>query len=347
MINKEIEHSRDKNHTEKGINKIRWLCQERKKKIETMTDDKNKKACEKSSTSNKSFELDPPLKDLASSIHEQISNLRNQEDGSSILSFEKSYPTQSEILFFAKDIEQIHELKGDFRTSINKIATVFSKAFSNTTEGKELDLEIQKMLIENFFQTARALAITVEARDPYTGGHSDRVFQISKELGKKCDLSPTEQLYLEGGALLHDVGKVGIRDAVLLKPGPLSDDEYKEMQLHPIIGAQIVKKLGCLHGCLDAVLYHHERIDGYGYPYGLKGDEIPLPARIASIADAYDAMTTNRIYRKAMSHEQALEEILRNSGTQFDSAVVKEFVKWWEETFQKSPTRGQELYKNI
>ena len=191
------------------------------------------------------------------------------------------------------------------------------------------------MLIETFFQTARALAVAVEARDPYTGGHSDRVFQIATTIGKRCNISTVEQMHLEGGALLHDVGKIGIRDGVLLKPGPLTDSEYKEMQLHPIIGAHMVEKLNCLHGCIDAVLFHHERIDGYGYPYGIKGTEIPITARITSIADAYDAMTTNRVYRKALSHEHAVEEIVRNSGTQFDPEIVRVFVKWWEETYSE------------
>ena len=122
---------------------------------------------------------------------------------------------------------------------------------------------------------------------------------------------------------------------MLLKPGPLTDSEYKEMQLHPIIGAGMVKKLKCLCGCVNVVLLHHERMDGYGYPYGMKGKEIPLIARITSVVDAYDAMTTNRIYRRALSHELAIEEIIRNSGTQFDPEVVKIFVGWWGETFQK------------
>lgn len=310
-----------------------------------MSYSKNKKACDHKS--NMSYETDPPLKGLSISFHDQFSRLQTlEEEQTELLSFEKSYPTKSEINYFAQESGKALQLKSKLQDSLNKIASTFNKAFANTSESKELSLEIQRMLVENFFQTARALAVTVETRDPYTGGHSDRVFQISKELGKRCNLTPVEQMHLEGGALLHDVGKVGIRDAVLLKPGPLTDEEYKEMQLHPIIGAQMVKKLGCLSGCLDAVLYHHERIDGYGYPYGLKGKEIPIIARIASIADAYDAMTTNRIYRKAMPHDQALEEILRNSDTQFDPEIVKEFVKWWEETFQNNPTKGKELYKN-
>lgn len=287
--------------------------------------DKGKKSCT-SKTTKYSFDTDPAFKGLSQII--------DSSTKAEISSFENFYPSKSELTYYAKETSKLTELKGEFKDSLNTIANTFSKAFTSLTDCKEIDLQLQKMLIENYFQTARALAVTVEARDPYTGGHSDRVFQMAKELGKRCNLSPTEQLYLEGGALLHDVGKVGIRDSVLLKAGPLTDEEYKEMQLHPIIGAQIVKKLNCLQGCLDAVLYHHERIDGYGYPYGLKGNEIPITARITSIADAYDAMTTNRIYRKAISHELALEEILRNSGTQFDPEIVKVFVKWWEEHYK-------------
>lgn len=316
--------------------------------------EKNKKAGVKRSVeetiSKCSFEIDPTLKEIAVSLHSEYSQLRQDVSSSPAdkpLNFKNLYPSSSEISLFAKEIDNLPELKSDFKKSLNKISTAFSKAFTNLKDSNEVNQQIQEMLIENFFHTARALAIAVEARDPYTGGHSDRVFQIATELGKRCNISPTEQLHLEGGALLHDVGKIGIRDGVLLKPGPLTETEYKEMQLHTIIGAEIVKKLNCLYGCIDAVLFHHERMDGYGYPYGIKGKEIPLIARIASVADAYDAMTTNRIYRKALSHEQALDEIIRNSGTQFDPEVVKVFVKWWEETFQAHPEKSKQLYKNV
>lgn len=300
--------------------------------------------------SKKSYERDPALKDLAYSLQNRSGDLRQEENINSIDdtgSFEKSYLTDKEISLFAKNAGNLPELKSEFKESLNKIATSFRSAFASLKDYDEVNFQIQKILIESFFQTARALAVSVEARDPYTGGHSDRVFQIAKELGKRCNISTTEQLYLEGGALLHDIGKISIRDNVLLKPGPLTDLEYKEMQLHTIIGAQIVKKLNCLLGCTDVVLFHHERMDGYGYPYGIKGKEIPFIARITSVADAYDAMTTNRIYRKALSHEHALEEIIRNSGTQFDPDVVKVFIKWWEETFQKNPQKSKELYKNV
>lgn len=300
---------------------------------------KNKKAkAEKEDLmkdSKKSYEVDPTLKELASSLQNKSANIRMQENKQDeILRVDNSYPTEKEISLFAKETNNLPELKEEFKESLNKIATAFKTAFASLRDYDEVNFHIQKILIENFFQTARTLAISVEARDPYTGGHSERVFQIATELGKRCNISTTEQLYLEGGALLHDVGKIGIRDGVLLKPGSLTDSEYKEMQQHTIIGAQIVKRLNCLNGCTEVVLLHHERMDGYGYPYGLKGDEIPLIARITSVADAYDAMTTNRVYRKALNHEEALEEVLRSSGTQFDPEIVRVFVKWWEENCQ-------------
>ncbi len=287
--------------------------------------------------SKKSYESDPTLKDLAFTLHKKSTDLR--EESSDFYNgeyFENLYLTNDEISEFAKEVDNLPKLKIDHKDSLKKIATAFAKAFASPAYYKEANSHIQKMLVESFFQTAKALAIAVEARDPYTGGHSERVFQMATILGKRCNISAKEQLHLEAGSLLHDVGKIGIRDGVLLKPGPLTDSEYKEMQLHPIIGAHMVEKLNCLHGCIDAVLFHHERMDGYGYPYGIKGNEIPIIARITSIVDAYDAMTTNRIYRKALSHEHAIEEIMRNSGTQFDPEIVRVFVKWWEETFQKS-----------
>ena len=295
--------------------------------------------------SKKSYEPDPTLKDLAFTLQNKSDSLRKEETASSDDStiFEKLYLTSDEISLFAKEVNNLPKLKSDHKDSLTRIAKTFSKAFSSPAHYEEANSQIQELLIETFFQTARALAVAVEARDPYTGGHSDRVFQIATILGKRCNISTTEQMHLEAGALLHDVGKISIRDGVLLKPGPLTDSEYKEMQLHPIIGAHMVEKLNCLHGCIDPVLFHHERIDGYGYPYGIKGDEIPIIARITSIADAYDAMTTNRIYRKALSHEYALEEIIRNSGTQFDPEIVKVFIKWWEENFQKDPSKKQKI----
>ncbi|GEM_PF-2527823 len=298
--------------------------------------------------SKKSFETDPTLKELGFTLKDKCSRLRQEEtkysdDG--ILNSVHPLSSLMNISFYADVIKEAPELQIDFKDSLAKIATTFNRVFINLKDHENANHQISELLVENFFLVARTLALAIEARDPYTGGHSDRVFRISAEIGRRCNLSPLEQMYLEGGALLHDVGKIAIRDGVLLKPGPLTDMEYKEMQLHTIFGAQIVKRLSCLQGCVDVVLLHHERIDGYGYPYGLKGNEIPLAARITSVVDAYDAMTTNRIYRKALSHEQGIEEIIRNSGTQFDSEIVKVFVKWWEENFQTASITKKEIHR--
>ena len=294
--------------------------------------------------SKKSYEPDPSLKDLAFTLHNKSENLQNEDKSlDSNDFFEELYLRSDEISLFAKEVDKLPKLKMDHKDSLTKIAKTFSKAFSSPVYYEEANSQIQKILIESFFQTAKALAVAVETRDPYTGGHSERVFEMAMILGKRCNISAREQMHLEAGALLHDVGQIGVRDGVLLKPGPLTDSEYKEMQLHPVIGAHMVEKLNCLHGCIDAVLFHHERMDGYGYPYGIKGNEIPIIARITSIVDAYDAMTTNRIYRKALSHEHAIEEIIRNSGTQFDPEIVRVFVKWWEETFHKSALVKQKI----
>jgi len=127
------------------------------------------------------------------------------------------------------------------------------------------------------------------------------------------------------GAMLHDIGKIGIRDAILNKPGKLSTDEWREMKLHPLIGAKIIRPLSFLNEVTDIVEQEHERWDGKGYPFGLKGNEIRLGARIVSIADAYDAITSDRPYHKAQTHEWAAAEINRCSGTQFDPKVVEAF----------------------
>jgi HD-GYP domain-containing protein (c-di-GMP phosphodiesterase class II) len=173
----------------------------------------------------------------------------------------------------------------------------------------------------------RALINAVDAKDSYTCGHSDRVALISKRLGEELGLDrhECEQLYVAG--LLHDIGKIGIPDRVLRKPGSLTRTEFAQIQRHAERGHAILKHLTHLHHALPAVLHHHERWDGQGYPRGLAGDAIPLAARIIAVADSYDAMTSFRPYRKAMP-EQRAEAILRNgSGTQWDVEVVQAFFR--------------------
>ena len=197
---------------------------------------------------------------------------------------------------------------------------------------------------EEFYNIAKALIYALEIKDPYTSGHSYRVFKISKELGKSFDLRDEDQFNLEGGALLHDIGKIGIKDDVLFKPSSLTLDEYTIMKTHVILGANIVSQVPDLKRCLEPILFHHERVDGKGYPHGISGKEIPLIAKITSVADAYDAMTTNRVYMPARSPEEGLEEVIRFSGSQFEPEVVEAFVEWWHKKYQaKDPIINSDI----
>lgn len=169
----------------------------------------------------------------------------------------------------------------------------------------------------------RALALALDARDPYTAGHSERVSAISVAIGQRMSL-PEEQLdVLRLGALLHDIGKIGISDQVLLKPGPLTTDEFEQIKQHPVMGARILRTVPFLERHLAIVELHHERPDGKGYPHGLRGDEIPVLARIVHVADAFDAITSARAYRPARGAAEGLQELWRHAGSQFDAGAVQ------------------------
>ncbi len=171
--------------------------------------------------------------------------------------------------------------------------------------------------------TIRALAMALDTRDPYTAGHSERVSAVSVAIGRQLQL-PADQLeILRLGALLHDIGKIGISDAVLRKPGALTPEEYELIQQHPSVGARILRNVHFLAPHLPIVELHHERPDGQGYPHRLQGEEIPLLARIAHVADAFDAMTSARAYRPARNSAEALRELWRCAGSQFDAEVVQ------------------------
>ena len=194
----------------------------------------------------------------------------------------------------------------------------------------ELADSSERVRREFLLRSVFALAAAVDARDRYTAQHSQRLAEYSQLIAKELGFSRSELESLRIAALLHDVGKIGIRDAVLLKPGRLTDDEFAEMKQHPEIGHRI------LQGAVDSqilaiVRHHHERFDGTGYPDGLKGDEIPIGARCLLVADAFDAMTSHRIYRKALPMERVIDELRRHSGTQFDPEIVKVFLSILEE----------------
>ncbi len=177
-------------------------------------------------------------------------------------------------------------------------------------------------LKELLFGVIRALTSAIDAKDPYTSGHSERVARIAVRLGEELGLSINQRgdLYLMG--LLHDVGKIGIGDEVLKKPGKLTDEEYRQIQAHVRIGFHILSDLKKLHHLLPGVAHHHECMDGSGYPSGLSGEAIPLPARILAVADAFDAMSSSRPYRRRLSPDQIDEIFRKGAGTQWDTRVV-------------------------
>ncbi|GAB6158688.1 HD-GYP domain-containing protein [Desulfotomaculum varum] len=175
----------------------------------------------------------------------------------------------------------------------------------------------------------RALTSALDARDPYTRGHSERVSRLSLLIAREIGLSPQQQEILQQAALLHDVGKIGIRDNVLLEPGPLDEDKWRIMKSHPVIGAQIIEQIepkSVMKQIYEGVMYHQEKYDGSGYPGGLRGKQIPLVARIIAIADAYDAITSDRPYRKGKSPAEALAEIKNCAGKHFDPHLVEVFL---------------------
>ena len=182
---------------------------------------------------------------------------------------------------------------------------------------------LYRRLKESFFNTAEALAEAINSRDPYTGGHTGRVRDYSVMIATALDMAEEELESLKLAATLHDIGKIGIEDAILRKKGRLSAREEQEMRKHPEIGARILGHVEGMEACIAGVRHHHERLDGAGYPDGLKGEDIPLQARIIAIADVFDALTTDRPYKGAVDWVTASEELLKAAGTQFDPALVE------------------------
>ncbi len=180
---------------------------------------------------------------------------------------------------------------------------------------------------ELFLETIRTLAAAIDAKDPYTRGHSERVSSYSMAIAKHLGLSSEEVFRIRTAAILHDVGKLGIRDEILLKPGGLSEEEYSIMRRHPEIGAQIMAPIRMLRDIIPGIRNHHETWDGTGYPDGLRGEEIPLVARIIGVADTFDAMTTNRPYQKAMSLEYVMARLRTMAGSRFDPRVIDALSK--------------------
>lgn len=215
--------------------------------------------------------------------------------------------------FATKEIKLVEELADQAAMAVEQ-ANLLSKvrAYAN-----ELEM--------SYDSTLKALMAALDTKDASTEGHSQRVAHLTVAIAREMGLPEERMSDIERGALLHDVGKIGVPDAVLRKSQALSRKEWKAMQKHPLLAGLLVSKVGILEGALPILLYHHERYDGEGYPFGLAGDKIPLEARIFTVVDAYDAMTSDRPYRQALSHEEAVSEIMANVGSQFDPAVAEAF----------------------
>ena len=221
------------------------------------------------------------------------------------------------------------------------------KSIAQMNEIKRMNAELAdtyEKLEKAYLDSIQTLRYTVEAKDPYTRGHSDRVSEYSVLIGKKLGLSEKDMKTLQVGGLFHDIGKIGIPDSILLKEAKLTDDEYSEIKNHPSIGAHILCNAEVFQDIIPIVKHHHEKFDGTGYPGKLKGEDIPYLARIAAVADTFDAMTSKRTYRNALPLDVVKAEIERCSGTQFDPTIATVFIDILDNNYDEIEAI-QEKYK--
>ena len=219
------------------------------------------------------------------------------------------------------------------------VATLKAKNEQLERANREI-LAMSMRLKETYDATLEALAAALDARDRDTGGHSSRVSVYTMDMARRLGIreGSAEWLDIERASLLHDVGKIGVPDSILNKPGPLTAEEWQEMRKHPAIGYEMLRDVKFLSAAAEIVYSHHERYDGKGYPKGLKSEDVPLGSRIFAVADAFDAMTSDRPYRRALDWRKAREEILTNSGVQFDPKVVEAFLECidaWKEGLEE------------
>jgi putative nucleotidyltransferase with HDIG domain len=224
-------------------------------------------------------------------------------------------------------LQAINKKGASFNTDDLDLLTGLSNQVAIAIENARLYDELR----ETFYATIHALAETIEKRDPYTAGHTKRVMNYSLAIGRMIGLSKKEMENLKLSAILHDIGKIGVRDDVLLKSDKLTSDEFKKIMMHTVFGAEILNHIRQLKSVVPGVKYHHEKYDGSGYPDGIKGNDAPIVARIIAVADTFDAMTTDRPYRKGLSFDTAFEELKKHAGTQFDPDVVNAFFKAYKE----------------
>lgn len=217
-----------------------------------------------------------------------------------------------------------------FSADASYVVDLVADQLANAIHRNQLNERLSNLSIE----TVLALSRTLDARDSHSGSHSKRMAGLSEQMAMKFQMSTRETRELCWAALLHDIGKIGVEDQILYKPGPLNDREWEIMKTHPEVGAQMIRGLSGMENIASLIFGHHERMDGSGYPRGLCGEQIPFGARIIAVVDSYSAMTEGRPYRKARTHDEAISELSNLSGTQYDSEVVNTFISLFEENTQ-------------
>jgi putative nucleotidyltransferase with HDIG domain len=220
----------------------------------------------------------------------------------------------------------LHKLSTKKNDELNVYVNQLASAKEELKEKNNVLTKYYNNIQTGCLQTVMSLANSIEAKDPYTRGHCQRVMEISCEIAKKMGFSNSEIEDLRFAAILHDIGKIGISESLINKPSKLTSNEFEEIKKHPIIAYNILKEVEFIKNGLNAILEHHERYDGKGYPHGIKKNEISKFGRILCVADAFDAMTSDRPYRKAMEMDVAIKEIEKCSGSQFDPEVTTVFV---------------------
>lgn len=212
-------------------------------------------------------------------------------------------------------------------TSLGPDTIDLLRSFSEGAAVAVNNARLYQKIQDSYFEMTKALAQAIEAKDPYTHGHSERVMEYAVQIAQKLDLPEEEKELLKYAAMLHDIGKIGVRGIVLNNPNGLTNEEYDEIKKHPAVGEGIIQPIELLQPIRPFIKHHHEWYNGKGYPDGLSGENIPLGARILAVADAYDAMKSDRPYRKALTEETAIQELKRGSSTQFDPKIVEIFLE--------------------
>ena len=239
------------------------------------------------------------------------------------------------MLFYDRERD---ELESEDLNLVAAIAGQAAIAMENASLYEDLEM--------SYFSTVKALARAIEVKDPFTYGHSERVTQYAIAIASEMELGEWEIRNIKYAAALHDIGKLGVARSILNKPGTLSEEEFLHVKSHPQMGDSIIEPVSFLREPREIILHHHERYDGKGYPDGLKGEEIPLGARILAVADSFEAMMSDRPYRSALDLDEAIKELRDNIGTQFDPSVVKVFIESLSEDIMKEQALEREVSEN-